>query len=68
MFGNDWNGDGKYDWQDSYIDYNVYKQCTKDEESGGNGGGNNNGGCSGNALLLGLVVIILAALLAQCGG
>lgn len=28
----DWNHDGKKDWQDDYIEYNIYKECTKDDD------------------------------------
>ncbi len=27
----DWNKDGKKDIQDDFIEYNIYKACTEDE-------------------------------------
>ena len=29
----DWKHNGKKDWQDDYIEYNIYKECTKDDDS-----------------------------------
>ena len=28
----DWNRDGKIDMQDAFLEYNIYKACTKDED------------------------------------
>lgn len=36
----DWNSDGKKDFADDYIEYNIYKECTKDDNS--NNYSNNN--------------------------
>ena len=27
----DWNRDGKIDMQDAFLEYNIYKACTEDE-------------------------------------
>ena len=29
----DWNQDGKIDVQDEFLEYNVFKACTEDEDS-----------------------------------
>ena len=29
----DWNRDGKKDFADDYIEYNIYKECTKDKDN-----------------------------------
>lgn len=28
----DWNGDGKKDWVDNYIEYNIYMNCKRNQE------------------------------------
>ncbi len=28
----DWNGDGNVDWQDEFIEYNIFKECTKEDD------------------------------------
>ena len=28
----DWNQDGKIDMQDDFLEYNIFKACTEDEE------------------------------------
>lgn len=63
----DWNNDGKKDWQDDYIEYNIYKECTKDDNSNNNSSNNysNNSGCG----VLGWIsiVLIVLGLLSKCG-
>ena len=53
----DWNHNGKKDWQDDYIEYNIYKECTKDDDNNNYSSSNysnnnysNNSGCGGAAL------------------
>lgn len=29
----DWNQDGKIDIQDKFLEYNIYKACTEDEDT-----------------------------------
>ena len=29
----DWNRDGKIDMQDAFLEYNIYKACTEDEDN-----------------------------------
>lgn len=33
MAMHDWNHDGKKDWQDNYIEYQIYKNATEKRES-----------------------------------
>ena len=28
----DWNKDGKIDMQDAFLEYNIFKACTEDED------------------------------------
>lgn len=35
----DWNQDGKKDFVDDYLEYNIYKESTKDSGSTGSRGG-----------------------------
>ena len=46
----DWNRDGKKDFVDDYIEYNIYKECTKDDNNSNSYSSsnysNNNSGCS----------------------
>ena len=28
----DWNRDGKIDMQDAFLEYNIFKACTEDED------------------------------------
>ncbi len=39
MAFNDWNRDGKNDLVDDYLEYNIYKECTKNSGSTSSGGG-----------------------------
>ena len=29
----DWNRDGKIDMQDAFLEYNIFRACTEDEEN-----------------------------------
>ena len=29
----DWNHDGKKDWQDNFIEYQIYKDCTSNNST-----------------------------------
>lgn len=51
----DWNGNGKHDWSDDYIDY---KLSSSQKGSGGSGGGGGNGSTS-----LGCAAVILVFML-----
>ena len=42
----DWNGNGKEDWGDRYIDYEIYKDVTgQNDDDGSSGGGDGCAGC-----------------------
>ena len=30
----DWNQDGKIDMQDDFLEYNIFKACTEDDDNG----------------------------------
>ena len=53
----DWNRDGKKDWQDDYIEYQVYKDMTdqnkqsEQQSPSGSGGGSGGGMSSFGALV-----------------
>lgn len=32
----DWDGNGKKDFADDFIEYNIYKECTKDDNDDDN--------------------------------
>lgn len=54
----DWNGNGKHDWSDDYIDS---KLSSSQKDSGGGGGGNNGSsplGCSALILIFMLIGIV----------
>lgn len=58
----DWNNDGNYDWQDSAMDYMVYKSVT------GCGGGSGSGGGCSSIIVIGLVILYLLSALGSCMG
>lgn len=68
----DWNHNGKKDWQDDYIEYNIYKECTKDDDSNNYSSSNysnnnysNNSGCGVWGWIS--IILILLGLLSKCG-
>ena len=56
----DWNNDGNYDWQDSAMDYMVYKSVT-----GGGGGSGSGGGCL-SFIGTGFIILLVLYLLGSC--
>ena len=69
----DWNHNGKKYWQDDYIEYNIYKECTKDDNSKNFSGSNysnnnysNNSGCGVWGWIS--IILIVLGLLSKCGG
>ena len=64
----DWNNDGKKDWQDDYIEYNIYKECTKDDNINNNSSNNysNNSGCGVWGWIS--IILIVLGLLSKCRG
>lgn len=56
----DWNHNGKKDFGDDFIEYNIYKDCTDDKPSNNNSGGNNDG-CSWFFWFI-VIIVILAIL------
>lgn len=63
----DWNHNGKKDWQDDYIEYNIYKECTKDDNNNNYSSSNysNNSGCGVWGWIS--IILILLGLLSKCG-
>ena len=59
MAFHDWNGDGKRDSQDSFIDYQIYQHCTK--KSSSTSGGSHGGGIS----TFGAIISVIAGLVLQ---
>lgn len=59
----DWNKDGKKDIQDDFIEYNIYKECTKDYNSNNY---SENSGCGIWGLIS--IILIVIGLLSKCGG
>ena len=62
----DWNQDGKKDWQDDFLEYNIYKECTKedDEEDDDDysvGNNSSNSGC-GFWICVCIVLVIIGML------
>lgn len=57
MHGTDWNGNGRVDAGDWYIDYEIMND---NGGSGGSGGGDNNGGCGCLLwMIIGIIVLSL---------
>ena len=55
----DWNNDGKIDSQDSFIDYQIYQNCTKNNNTAS--GSNHCGGIS----IFGAILSVIAGLVLQ---
>lgn len=53
----DWNRDGKKDMVDDYLEYNIYKESTKDNDSSNYSGGSS-GGCSSIFLIVLIALFI----------
>lgn len=54
----DWNNNGKYDMQDSFIDYHIYKSVSENKQS------RNSSGDSGAVVtVIGVVLLILGILM-----
>lgn len=70
----DWNKDGKKDFVDDYIEYNIYKECTKDNDNSNsysssnysNNNYSNNSGCGVWGWIS--IIFIVLGLLSKCGG
>ena len=70
----DWNKDGKKDFVDHYIEYNIYKECTKDNDNSNsysssnysNNNYSNNSGCGVWGWIS--IIFIVLGLLSKCGG
>lgn len=70
----DWNKDGKKDFADDYIEYNIYKECTKDDDNSNshtndnysNNNYSNNSGCGVWGWIS--ITFIVIGLLLNCGG
>ncbi|MBE5937839.1 MAG: hypothetical protein E7265_07395 [Lachnospiraceae bacterium] len=58
MAFHDWNQDGKKDWQDNYIEYNIYKSSTGKSNSS-SGYSSSGGGCSTLGAIIGVIVVFL---------
>lgn len=72
----DWNRDGKKDWQDDYIEYQVYKDMTDQNKQSeqklpsGSGGGSGGEGMSSFGALVSTVggLLLFAAMFILLGG
>lgn len=62
MAFHDWNNDGKKDIADDYIEYNIYKESTKNNNTN-NCSGNFGCGASGWIMIILMVLLILS----KCG-
>lgn len=58
----DWNGDGKNDMFDDFIEYQIYKDCTGDDDSDSDFCGYSSGGSCGKSSGLGKIWYILIGL------
>ncbi len=58
----DWNNNGRYDFQDSMIDYHIYKSINNNNKNQG-GSSSDSGGCLNvfavGLLILGILMIIM---------
>lgn len=59
----DWNHNGKKDIQDDYIEYNIYKESTKNNEHY-NYSDNNNSGCSFWAWFM--IIMFILGIISSC--
>ena len=75
LSANAWaDGDGKKDFADDYIEYNIYKECTKDNDNSNSYSSNNysnnnysnNSGCGVWGWIS--IIFIVLGLLSKCGG
>ena len=70
----DWNRDGKKNFVDDYIEYNIYKESTKDNYnrnsySSSNFSNNSYSNNSGSGVWGWIaIVFIILGLLSECGG
>ena len=56
----DWDGDGKKDLFDDIVEYNIYKQSTKnDGDSYGSTSSGNSSGCLGSIAVIGVILLIM---------
>ena len=58
----DWNGNGREDWGDHYIDYQIFNDIYNSDEGGNNsggnpGGGSDSGGCGCLLLVIGAIIL-----------
>ena len=60
----DWNRDGKKDMVDDYLEYNIYKESTKDTDSSNYSGGSSGGYSS--IFLIVLIALFILNLLKEC--
>lgn len=60
----DWNRDGKKDMVDDYLEYNIYKESTKDNDSSNYSGGSSGGYSS--IFLIVLIALFILNLLKEC--
>ena len=64
----DWNHNGKKDIQDDYIEYNIYKESTKNNDNNNSYSNNtysNNSGCGVWGWIS--IIFIILGLLSKCG-
>lgn|GEM_PF-2903921 len=59
----DWNGNGKHDSSDSFIEYNIYKDIT----GGSHRKRRRRGPSQANTILLILFIIVLILMVRSCG-
>lgn len=62
----DWNRDGKKDFRDDFIEYQVYKDCTKGGDKDPDENYDYSGGSSmdsDSAASLGIILIIIAVII-----
>lgn len=59
----DWNKDGKKDVQDDFIEYNIYKEYTQDDNSNNHF---NNSGCGIWGWIF--IALLVIGLVSKCGG
>ena len=67
MAMHDWNGNGKNDVADDWIEYNIYQECMKDDKSSSGGYSSNSSSDSGGCFWIVFVIIFVLLALAECG-